>query len=160
MYRNRAMLGVWSPHAVFRVWMVVLVGAALVGLDGGCRKATDNGLIAVSGRITLDGQPLTRALICFCSKSNELSAITNADGSYQLKPGAPPGDYLVYINKPKGGPQAVEPMSRGRVVAAPRAPVLPEQLVPAHYGDPQQTKLHFTVKPSGTSRADFELTSQ
>jgi hypothetical protein len=163
MRRNLAMPGVWSSHTALRVWMAVLVVAVFVGLDGGCRKAADSGLISVSGRITLDGEPLRRVIICFCSKSNQLSALTSTDGNYQLKPGAPPGDYLVYINAAETGPQAavaVDPMSVGRVATAPAAPPLPRQEVPARYSDPRQTKLHFTVTPSGPSRADFELTSR
>jgi hypothetical protein len=81
----------------------------------GCGKKS----VPVSGKVTVDGRPLTNAIIFFApDKDNPLRTIAKAklgeDGTYQLttneEAGAPLGWYKVYVAfdspKPTGKPRA------------------------------------------------------
>ncbi|MGH7138975.1 MAG: carboxypeptidase-like regulatory domain-containing protein [Pirellulales bacterium] len=84
----------------------------------GCQKGSSLKTVAVSGRVTLDGQPIEGATVSFLSKAgietgHTASGITNAEGHYELQTyeatnlvkGAVPGEYNVIIAKyeaPKG----------------------------------------------------------
>src|SRR5262245_45098991 len=129
----------------------------------GCGKPYQ--VAKVSGRVTLDGQPLSKASITFvpmASKENiapgpTAAAFTDADGRYSLgidrdTPGAVVHTCRVVIttrfgdapeNDQDGGP----PPSRR-----------PKDKVPAKYNT--ETTLIFDVPPGGTDQANFDLTSR
>ncbi len=131
---------------MYRSWLVFLL---LVPFALGCQKGPGN--VPVSGRITKDGQALANAHVTFrqldaSGKPNpatEAAAETDADGRYSLKriqggsSGAVPGDYRVEI-------QVVERTEQGM-----------RKLIPPKYNE--QSELKFTVPPSGTQEANFDV---
>jgi hypothetical protein len=82
--------------------VLVLCLALVAGCDGG-------GLVKVSGKVTVDGSPLTMGSVRYvpdAAKGNKTTTEPvgqiESDGSYSLttngKPGAPPGWYKVTVN--------------------------------------------------------------
>jgi hypothetical protein len=95
-----------SPARAATGWCRSLPGArSLAGLAllvaAGC--GGDAGLVDVSGRVTLDGQPLAGAVVEFRPADGRPSAgTTDADGRYALRytatdAGAVPGEHVVVI---------------------------------------------------------------
>jgi hypothetical protein len=129
----------------------------LVLLPAGCSSGPYQ-VARVSGRVTLNGQPLAHASVTFqplMSGRNHdpgpgSGAFTDADGRYALKligtdtRGAVVGKHLVRIT---------------RVPQDNSADDRPKRLkdLPAKYN--KKTTLEFDVSPGGTSSADFPLTS-
>jgi hypothetical protein len=115
----------------------------------GCGGSTSS----VSGRVTLDGQPLTKGTITFNPTGDAPAAIgqISSSGSYRLSVGTSssvaPGQYQVTIV----ATELVEP--------TPTDPSpLPKMLTPEKYNDPATSDLTADVK-RGANRFDFELTS-
>jgi hypothetical protein len=96
---------------------VLLAGASVSMLMPGCSRARAANLVAVSGCVTIDGQPLTTGTVAFqpdpsrgnSSKDLAMGSI-DENGAYELftvgRPGAAPGWYkvLVYASEPGPGP--------------------------------------------------------
>src|SRR5262249_54693299 len=135
--------------------------ACFLGLGLGC----GGGKVApVSGRITLDGEPLANASVTFqpMAQANNpnpgpgSSAITDAEGRYTLevvgwkRKGAIIGKHRVSIIAYQGGalPKVTNDFN----------PQLPPQIVPRRYNS--DTELEIDVLPGGTDAADFPLTSK
>src|SRR5262245_53793185 len=87
------------------MWLVVLSG--IVGCGGTSAKPLPK-TAPVSGKVTLDGQPLKGATVTFSptgtTKGIECTGITDDAGAYKLKQirgedGAPPGEYTVVISR-------------------------------------------------------------
>lgn len=137
--------------------VVTLVGLAGVGLCTAC-GGRPYALAKVSGRVTLDGEPLAGGVVSFQPRSAGSGAPgpgstgrLDADGRYALasidgQPGAVVGTHLVriYSRSPESAPKSDSdsPGSRERV--------------PARYN--YASGLSFTVEPGGSTTADFELT--
>jgi hypothetical protein len=132
------------------------IGFALlpVVVLSGCSDGSAN----VSGRLTLDGQPLAgnnrvRATIMFYPESGGAPAAALADesGRFQLATGAKvglaPGGYAVVVSATESGPAAPGSESAKKRV-----------ITPARYADPKQSGFHADVKP-GSNTFDFELNS-
>jgi hypothetical protein len=135
--------------------------AAAIALVFAAGCASGPGEAQVSGRVTLDGQPLAEARVEFQpigSKENPNPGVgsygvTDADGRYSLmlfssppRPGAVVANHRVAIRaKANQGDR-----SDDRRASAGDA-------VPAKYND--KTELTFEVKP-GPNQADFGLTSK
>lgn len=113
----------------------------------------------VSGRITLDGQPLEAARVGFepVREGERLDAgpgsygVTDADGHYRLttidgRTGAVVGMHRVWVRtfQAEEGPN-------GQIV-----PIRPER-VPKRYN--VETELNVEVPPEGNDSADFDLTT-
>lgn len=123
-------------------------------------------LHSVSGRVTLEGQPLSDALVTFESSDSQFSyGLTDADGRYVLqfdsvKPGVTPGDKVVRISTKRrlpgmeGGEEGSAP-SEGADPEGPPKEVRVEQ-VPPHYN----SKSTLTAKVEGSTTFDFELKKQ
>ena len=161
MHRNLA-TAVW-PHSILTASIAILLGVGIAGLGSGCRKGTPDGLNPVSGQVRLDGKPLEEASITFLSDRDQVPALTDADGRYELKPGAAAGEYRVQISKFVGSPQEMlskDPGAAGQVPRGTGASGPPKQVIPARYSDPQQTELRFSVMPPGSTRADFDLVTK
>jgi|SRR6516164_5488110 hypothetical protein len=118
----------------------------------------------VSGRVTLDGNPLPKASVTFvpmATKENlapgpTATAITNADGRYSLTidrntPGGVVGKCRIYITTLLTDP-AIDERDGGPPIKRPK------DKVPDRYN--QKTELVFEVPPGGTDQANFELKSQ
>lgn len=108
---------------------------------------------SVSGRVTLDGQPLADGTIEFDPESGTGLALGGLieEGRYALPnpPGLPPGRYSIRIR------------SRGGAAALPRKPDMDltnpgaREQIPSRYND--ATELHAGVAPGASNRFDFEL---
>jgi hypothetical protein len=118
-----------------------------------------DGSATVSGRLTLDGEPLAgsnqvRATVMFYPESGGAPAAALADsrGRYQLATGAKvglaPGNYAVVIS-------ATESTSSEGSGDSPKKRVI----TPAKYADPKQSGFHAEVKP-GNNTFDFDMLSK
>lgn len=118
----------------------------------------------VSGRVTLDGKPLSTGSITFApmaSKDNPnpgptSHGILDADGRFALifdvsTPGSVVGKCRVYITSLTANPAADERDAGGPVAKA-------RDKVPAKYNN--RTELVFDVPSGGTDQANFNLTSR
>jgi len=119
---------------------------------------------SVSGRVTLNGQPLADAEVMFQPVALEGSinpgpgsyGITDAEGRYTLKligketKGAVVGKHKVRIghHEPPGDPFDDTPKKRPKRAIQ----------IPAKYQQPEAA-LEFDVPAGGTTSADFQLTS-
>ena len=112
--------------------------------------------VPVSGKITLDLKPLQGARVTFDSDQRPAVGITSTDGSFKLSLGALPGDYRVAVGDPPGSGGMTRPMAAPADGKPEPVPVV----LPLKYSDPQKTELKFTVPPSGTTAADFSLTTK
>lgn len=128
--------------------LLVLISLAAIG----CGKAPT---VPVSGRVTLDGQPLEGASVLFQPVVADANADgfgsvgqTDADGRFELKAiglphrGAIPGSHRVYISKP------LYPPNGEYVADIPNA--IPDEY---HTGD----GISFEVPTDGTIEAAFDL---
>jgi len=138
----------------------VLTGGVLVILFCGC--GSDGKVAAVSGIVTLNGKPTADIAVTFQPIAPEgqnvvglsASGVTGSDGRYTLKlhgtqtKGATVGKNQVRIT----GHVEFTDMSEEALNKA-----KPKVNIPTRYwNDP---KLEINVPPSGTSSADFQLTS-
>jgi hypothetical protein len=136
-------------------FIFVLLLAMALGCGGGKKFAP------VSGKVTMNGQPLAGAMISFQPDVDSYedapgsTGKTNDKGEYTLKAatgesGARVGKHKVMINLWATKPGAKDaPTERG-------GPPL-EDKVPSRYND--ATELIFAVSSSGSSKADFDLKS-
>ena len=140
-----------------RTWnrgTAVIAGLLLIA---GCGRA-DVG--SVAGQVTLDGRPLSGAVIVFenAERGVSVNAELADDGSYAVRTfdtrGLPPGEYAVAV-RPGG-------------VAGTDAPLVGEetpqdasfsQAVPARYRNTQTSGLRATVEAGRNPPFDFQLTT-
>lgn len=104
-----------------------LVGIAL-SVASGCSKGPSINTVPVTGKVTLDNQPLAGATVTFISAAPPganappmpATGITGADGSYtlitmasggQMADGVPPGNYKVTVTKQQAAPAQPNPMA-------------------------------------------------
>jgi hypothetical protein len=136
---------------VGRFSSVLLLTAVLTGCG--------DGSASVSGRLTLDGQPLAgsnqvRATVMFYPESGGAPAAALADeqGRYRLATGArmglAPGNYLVVISATESEPSTSEADTPKKRV-----------ITPAKYADPKQSGFRAEVKP-GNNTFDFDMQSK
>jgi hypothetical protein len=127
--------------------------AALALLAAGCGDGQR--IAPVSGRVTLNGQPLAGAAVLFSpiAAEGEISpgagsgGFTDQDGRYTLSltvPGKQTAGAVVGKHKVRITPAPAE--GRGR----------PRPLIPERYSG-RETILEYEVPPGGTDRADFAL---
>lgn len=113
----------------------------------------------VTGRVTLDGQPLADARIVFTpQKGRAASGATDAQGRYSLSTfakddGALPGVYRVTITA-QDSQDPAEPKRPEPNRAAPGRPA-----IPARYSDPRTTGLTTEVR-AGANVFDFDLSTR
>jgi hypothetical protein len=154
-------------HVLNLVAVAGTVLAAATGCGGKDRP------VPVRGRVTLDGQPLSKATVQFIPASGQgsvASGLSDADGNFRLSTfktddGALPGDYKVTVTVqeiPKEVAQAdvrkanpkVEVMKAQK--AGRRKP--PNSPIPQPYREAARTPLREHVPPSG--KVTLELSSQ
>ncbi len=115
--------------------------AILIAGICGCGKAPQ----AISGRVTLDGEPLSEAAIQFIPKTPGVRKtsceVQNGEYRLPLENGLLPGEYRVDIVD-------LPPLSHATTVRRP---------FPAKYTD--NSPLSITVEPDGPRTFDFALTS-
>jgi hypothetical protein len=89
----------------FHLWRIL---AVLAVTFVGCQPANPLGRLAVSGNVTLDGQPIDSGTIEFAPESGVGSGAKILNGAYSIETakGLPPGKYRVRIFAPKLPPGA------------------------------------------------------
>jgi hypothetical protein len=137
-------------QAAWRVGLLCVASIACAGCG--------SGLSSVSGKLTLDGQPLARTdqveiTIMFYPESGigaPAAGIVDESGRYSVftgrQDGIAPGDYVVTL-------AAVETKPAG-----PGRPPSKRVITPQRYTNPRESELRAAVQP-GRNTFDFELTS-
>lgn len=140
--------------------LLVLAIVPVVGCDEGGGYG-ELGLVPVTGKVTLDGNPLPSAHVSFHSSDGRSSSgRTDAEGNYTLQydsveKGTTPGPKLVRIRA--GNPaKGIDPFEEGMDPTA--APVDPtDEIVPAQYN----TASTLNVEVSSSSAVhNFDLKSK
>jgi major membrane immunogen (membrane-anchored lipoprotein) len=119
-------------------------------------------LAKVTGKVTLDGQPVHGAAITFRPQGEKGSTSyggTNKDGIYTLmftrdSNGAMPGDYFVDIETQKLAKSEIDEMKAQGLAEPPAYVPIPKK----YRSGPDQLKA--TVKAGQTNEINFELTSK
>jgi hypothetical protein len=134
-------------------WLAGLAVLAAVG----CATEKLPEYHAVTGRVTLAGQPLTSGSVSYRSvdpgNTEQPTGVIDPQGQYTLytqqRPGAPPGKYRVIVFANEG--------LRERPGTA--APGLPKSLISRRFQNPKTTPLERTVQPSAPpAHYDLEVT--
>lgn len=147
---------------MFRLLLTVAILVGLVGCGGTEQSKKLPTTAPVTGKVTLDGQPVEGIVVTFVptgeTKGIECVGRTDASGKYVPKQirgneGIPPGTYKVVFSRLMRG---------GKPVAADATAgdggIMIESL-PAKYSNPTATKQTATVAAAG-NQLDFELTSK
>jgi len=146
-----------------RRWAFSLLPMAVAGLMAiGCsgEVGDDKPREPVSGKVTLDGQPLPEGVILFAPAGSDSAGasatgkITNGEFSIPRVEGPVPGSYKVSIShtdQPEGRVK-IELKKKGKTTAKTK------ELIPARYNS--QTKLTVEIPKGGKSELDFSLESQ
>jgi hypothetical protein len=131
-------------------FLVISVAALALTACG----STGPGMAQVSGKVTYNGNPVTKGTVSFQSTTPDgrnATGMIDPDGSYRLQTenpgdGALVGDYIVVIS------------ARDNPILdyIPKTPVAPKLLVPAKFENPATSGLKATVK-SGSNPIDFPL---
>ena len=118
------------------------------GGTGGCSK---DPLVAVEGTVTLDGKPVSLAMITFTPESEtgaSVSGPVDESGRFYIltidKNGARPGRYKVTLSKTI------------MVQASPNGMPLPKETMPAHLLNPANS--HITIDIPEAGKRDLEIT--
>jgi len=138
-----------------------------LGCAIGCGSKNPLGVVKVTGKVTLDGQPISGATVSFVPKSEAdgqlASATTDAEGGYSLTTagagdiaGAVPGTYSVILRKFEQEDvlgTGEEATSQGPSYAAPKV----TRILPAKYENATTSGLSATVEKRGQNVFDFDL---
>jgi len=115
------------------------------------------GTNAVSGKVTLDGKPVSGTVIFVWPDSKELASPIGPDGSYSI-PNPPPGQVKILVKGMTSG--AVEAPVGGPPPGAGDLPKIPNASTgvqpPAKYGDASTSDLSYEVK-AGKQSHDLAL---
>ena len=136
------------------------LSAALLATTVGCTRTSDlPPRAAVSGLVSLDGQPLTTGTVQFVPESPNNGVRPTATGSI-----AADGRFTLSTDRQAGGGDgAVLGWHQVRVIAI-KPPVKetdpPRSLIPARYGDATKSGLRFEVQPVEQNVIDLVLTSK
>ncbi len=99
-------------RSVRRLGMVFLVVAA--GVCFGCQGGSGPRPVPVSGRVTLDGQPLADVAVYFHLRGEKHVGVgkTKPDGTFTLENGALPGKTMCISPRPKARKRSTLPYWR------------------------------------------------
>jgi len=131
---------------------LLTTGAVLLftSLGLGCGSSDPYGRQAVSGTVTLNGEPLQEGNIQFASTQqgpvNTGAVISKGQYKIDQEKGLPPGQYAVQISAPD---------RKGTVVNPAQGFNPPRELIPVEYN--LQSKLKIQVQQSGSNKFDFEI---
>jgi hypothetical protein len=152
--------------------MQVAVVLACSACAVGCERVDSLGFTPVTGRVTLDGKPLTGGEVRFTpdptsNKGPQSISPLGPDGSFELRGpggrlGAVPGDHRVSVTLPHLTEAPTPPSEAAgtgvpparAAAAAPQGPPLP-----AKYASPETSGLTATIESGKSARIDFELSS-
>jgi hypothetical protein len=137
---------------IFAGWLCRRLGGIVILIGLGLTGCSNDGRVAVSGTVTLDGTPLENAAISFRPTPGHDGLTAGGqviDGKFEFaaQHGLLPGKYLVNI-------QAFRPT--GRMVKDPQAgkEIAEQQRVPFR----EMGKLEVVIEPVGPNRFDLHLT--
>lgn len=137
---------------VFHALVLLVLTPLLFGCGPSGRPKVETA--PVSGTIQLDGQPLSGAEVNFLTDEYAGVATTDASGNYELE--AQPGENVIYVVKyDSSDPEYDETMVGGDQPGGD-----PKQTLPKKFSDPEASELRFTVPDTGSSEANFDLTSR
>jgi len=138
--------------------LLLVIALWMVGC-GGPEVPFLKDLVPATGRVTLDGKPLSGATVTFSPDiavegGRFATGVTDANGVYELavmvsgitpeqSKGALPGEYVVSISRVEM--PDVPPAPEGSEEAGAFSEEMGKQLVPSQYTDPQTSKLKATV---------------
>jgi hypothetical protein len=134
---------------------MLLVGALVGVMAGGCSSAKGPKPVPVVGHVLLDGQPLAHAQVVFLPTANPSTsaprptAVTDAEGRFRpstfaQNDGAPEGEYTVLVTYyPLVGP-------KGQEEAGPN-------VLPPRYADPQRSPLKAIVAKGTAELEPFQI---
>ena len=146
---QRTMVRSRVRSSCFRFSVFILL-FSVFGMLTGCGASNES---TVSGKVTLDGQPLERGTVTFHPVAGGPAAYgqIQANSSYRLKTGSAAGlalgKYVVTVvatESPKLSEEAGEK--------------IPPLLTPERYGEVKRTDLEFTIRP-GDNTIDLALTN-
>ncbi len=131
---------------------LLLAFVAVIGCGGGGDDLPD--VVPVSGKVTLNGEPLKGAAVTFIGSGRPCYGATSDDGTYTIKDlngreGCPVGKYKVIISKytmPDGSPLGEDPEAGAQGV----------ERLPPKYSSDEKTTLTADV-PEGGKTFDFAL---
>lgn len=160
----------FNSMKLFAPILLVTAAIGLAGCDNTPRMDYSSvGLVNAGGKITLDGQPLSGAVVTFDSPEGTFSyAMTDSEGEYQLQfdsdmQGVTPGPKTVRIsttrkilglNAEDGGEEGEEGEASEEGTAAPASGV---EKVPAKYNKDSELSVEVTAD---RTQYDFELSSK
>lgn len=136
-----------------------LAGLLLTSLLVGCSDSEFD-IVPVSGRITLDGEPLAGGVVNFQPRATANSDTAGPGSSARI---ADDGSFS--LTTVRDGPGAVVGVHRVKIYSySPESPIASDsdagpskERVPDWYN--YRSKLEFEVSPEGNEAADFELTT-
>lgn len=138
-------------HRLSWPWYVALLLAIALS---GCGKSDPLGRQAVSGVVTLDGQPLEQGAITFLPQEKKATSggavITNGKYAVPREQGLAPGKYKITITASKGGA-----VSSGE---APGMPVAAVELIPAEYNTKSDKTVDVTAQ--GPNAFNFDIVTK
>ncbi len=144
-------------------WLLAATLVAMAGLSG-CGSGDDLPRQAISGTVTLDGQPLDKGMIQFFPAAEMKNAMaggtTIQGGNYSIpqSEGLVPGTYKVMISS-EGGDVKAAPGETTEEGAMPGlGPLHPPDRIPSKYN--AQTILTANVTSEGPNEFKFDLKSQ
>jgi hypothetical protein len=134
------------------LWLATVFVACVGVLVAGCGPANPQGRMAISGRVTLEGQPLDQGSIQFTALEGDSGigsggVIQNGSYSIETEKGLPPGKYRVRIFSGESAGAPADEMP-GESSEAPR------ERIPAQYNT--ESTLEIEVAP-GKTTFDFNL---
>lgn len=164
-----------------RELLLLLVAGTLAGCGGGeDLNRFKEGLVPVSGTVTLDGKPLEGAGVVFIPASaarvgakgdvgsRMAMGETDAQGKYSLispphgaqavpseYPGCLPGEYVIALDRRRMPDGSIPDPTKDEPTA-----MQAEQTIPAKYVNPMSSGLKATVGAGGGSDFNFDLTSK
>jgi hypothetical protein len=122
-----------------------------VCLVAGCSSESGPKYFPVRGEVLLDGNPLADAMILFHPLNADASEIpkplacSDTGGNFELKDGAPVGEYAITVELRELKQDGDEMIRDGK------------NLLPEHYRDPQKSGLKFVVEPGSNEVPAIEL---
>ena len=131
----------------------LLCCAALLAALAGC--SSNDGRLGVSGKVTLESQPLKDGVITFVPLDGQdtRSGAPVVNGEYTVPPenGLKPGKYLVQITAGDGK----TPASEDQVAAPGETNIVSFDLVPPEWNT--NSKQQVDVTPDGENKFDFDI---